>query len=131
MPDDRPRIRVGPLGDPAQVGADGDVRATERRAAGLLALGAIQPRITRARAAALAGAGLAAVVVEDLHFAKEGGRETLEAPLDAGLLGRVQSAPSGPERPRATPLVPPACRPLGYSRSSRRIAAAMSIRPKP
>jgi DNA-binding SARP family transcriptional activator len=41
------------LGDPALVGADGSIKALERRAAGLLALVAIEPGVTRARAAAL------------------------------------------------------------------------------
>ena len=45
------RLRL--LGDPAVIGADGAVRALERRAAGLLALVALEPGITRARAAAL------------------------------------------------------------------------------
>lgn len=41
------------LGDPVLVGADGSVKALERRAAGLLALVALEPGTTRARAAAL------------------------------------------------------------------------------
>ncbi|MCA3220180.1 MAG: AAA family ATPase [Burkholderiales bacterium] len=46
-----PRIRL--LRDPALVGADGSIKALDRRAAGLLALVAIEPGVTRARAAAL------------------------------------------------------------------------------
>jgi hypothetical protein len=46
-----PRIRV--LGDPALIAADGSIKALERRAAGLLALLALEPGVTRARAAAL------------------------------------------------------------------------------
>lgn len=46
-------IRLRLLGDPALIGADGGVKALERRAAGLLALVALEPGVTRARAAAL------------------------------------------------------------------------------
>ncbi|MFO0432901.1 MAG: ATP-binding protein [bacterium] len=61
MPDDRrtmpPRaastVTLRLLGDPALVGADGSIKALERRAAGLLALVALEPGVTRARAAAL------------------------------------------------------------------------------
>jgi len=41
------------LGDPALLGADGSIKSIERRAAGLLALVAFEPGVTRARAAAL------------------------------------------------------------------------------
>lgn len=41
------------LGDPALLGADGSIKALERRAAGLLALVALEPGVTRARAAML------------------------------------------------------------------------------
>jgi DNA-binding SARP family transcriptional activator len=41
------------LGDPVLVSADGSIKALERRAAGLLALVALEPGVTRARAAAL------------------------------------------------------------------------------
>jgi DNA-binding SARP family transcriptional activator len=46
-----PQIRL--LGDPVLVGAGGSIKALERRAAGLLALVALEPGVTRARAAAL------------------------------------------------------------------------------
>lgn len=46
-----PQLRL--LGDPTLVGADGSIKALERRAAGLLALVALEPGVTRARAAAL------------------------------------------------------------------------------
>jgi DNA-binding SARP family transcriptional activator len=46
-----PQLRL--LGDPTLVGADGNIKALERRAAGLLALVALEPGVTRARAAAL------------------------------------------------------------------------------
>jgi DNA-binding SARP family transcriptional activator/tetratricopeptide (TPR) repeat protein len=46
-----PQIRL--LGDPALIVADGSIKALERRAAGLLALVALEPGVTRARAAAL------------------------------------------------------------------------------
>lgn len=46
-----PQLRL--LGDPALIAADGSIKALERRAAGLLALVALDPGITRARAAAL------------------------------------------------------------------------------
>lgn len=45
------RLRL--LGDPAVIGADGSVKALERRAAGLLAFVALEPGVTRARAAGL------------------------------------------------------------------------------
>ena len=48
---DAPGIRL--LGDPALLSANGSIRALERRAAGLLALVALEPGVTRARAAAL------------------------------------------------------------------------------
>jgi DNA-binding SARP family transcriptional activator len=41
------------LGDPALIAADGSIKVLERRAAGLLALVALEPGVTRARAAAL------------------------------------------------------------------------------
>ncbi|MFN9977069.1 MAG: hypothetical protein ACK58T_44930, partial [Phycisphaerae bacterium] len=41
------------VGDPVLVGTDGRTRALERRTAGLLALVALEPGVTRARAAAL------------------------------------------------------------------------------
>ncbi len=59
MPRDRavmsaaPALQIRLLGDPALLGADGSVRALERRAAGLLALVALEPGVTRARAATL------------------------------------------------------------------------------
>jgi DNA-binding SARP family transcriptional activator len=46
-----PQLRL--LGDPALIAADGSIKALERRAAGLLALVALEPGVTRARAAAL------------------------------------------------------------------------------
>jgi len=46
-----PQLRL--LGDPALVGADGSIKSLERRAAGLLALVALEPGVTRARASAL------------------------------------------------------------------------------
>lgn len=46
-----PQLRL--LGDPVLVGANGSIRSLERRAAGLLALVALEPGVTRARAAAL------------------------------------------------------------------------------
>jgi DNA-binding SARP family transcriptional activator len=49
----RPALQIRLLGDPALLGADGAIKALERRAAGLLALVALEPGITRARAAAL------------------------------------------------------------------------------
>ncbi|MFN8993095.1 MAG: hypothetical protein ACK5X3_05435, partial [Pseudomonadota bacterium] len=49
----RPALQIRRLGDPALLGADGAIKALERRAAGLLALVALEPGITRARAAAL------------------------------------------------------------------------------
>ncbi|MCA3217930.1 MAG: AAA family ATPase [Burkholderiales bacterium] len=48
-----PAAQVRLLGDPALLAADGTVKALERRAAGLLALVALEPGVTRARAAAL------------------------------------------------------------------------------
>jgi DNA-binding SARP family transcriptional activator len=61
MPDDRAMpqaaasstVTLRLLGDPALVSADGSIKALERRAAGLLALVALEPGVTRARAAAL------------------------------------------------------------------------------
>ncbi|MFN9744440.1 MAG: ATP-binding protein [Betaproteobacteria bacterium] len=53
MPPDHPRPHVRLLGDPALMGTDGRLRALERRSAGLLALVALEPGVTRARAAAL------------------------------------------------------------------------------
>jgi DNA-binding SARP family transcriptional activator len=61
MPDDRrivpppapPTFSLRLLGDPVLVEADGGARVLERRAAGLLALVALEPGVTRARAAAL------------------------------------------------------------------------------
>ena len=61
MPDDRRTMTpdvastatVRLLGDPVLESADGSVKAFERRAAGLLALVALEPGVTRARAAAL------------------------------------------------------------------------------
>ena len=61
MPDDRrtvkpdaaPAATLRLLGDPVLEAADGSVKALERRAAGLLALVALEPGVTRARAAAL------------------------------------------------------------------------------
>jgi DNA-binding SARP family transcriptional activator len=49
----RSASRVRLLGDPAVVGSDGCIKPLERRAAGLLALVALEPGVTRARAAAL------------------------------------------------------------------------------
>jgi DNA-binding SARP family transcriptional activator len=53
MSTDRARTHVRLLGDPALLGANGSVRALERRSAGLLALVSLEPGVTRARAAAL------------------------------------------------------------------------------
>jgi len=53
MPTDHAAAHVRLLGDPALLGSDGRVRALERRSAGLLALVALEPGVTRARAAAL------------------------------------------------------------------------------
>ncbi|MEY3272642.1 MAG: hypothetical protein RLZZ341_1543, partial [Pseudomonadota bacterium] len=53
MPTDHPAAHVRLLGDPALLGSDGRGRALERRSAGLLALVALEPGVTRARAAAL------------------------------------------------------------------------------
>jgi len=53
MPTDHPAAHVRLLGDPALLGSDGRVRALERRSAGLLALVALEPGVTRARAATL------------------------------------------------------------------------------
>ncbi len=61
MPDDRAMPQAAAsstaslrlLGDPVLVGADGSIKSLERRAAGLLALVALEPGVTRARAAAL------------------------------------------------------------------------------
>jgi DNA-binding SARP family transcriptional activator len=48
-----PQAQLRLLGDPALVAADGSIKSLERRAAGLLALVAFEPGVTRARAAAL------------------------------------------------------------------------------
>ena len=53
MPSDRATPQIRLLGDPALLTADGKLRALERRAAGLLALVALEPGVTRARAATL------------------------------------------------------------------------------
>jgi DNA-binding SARP family transcriptional activator/tetratricopeptide (TPR) repeat protein len=47
------RVRLRLLGDPTVIAADGSIKSLERRAAGLLAIVALEPGITRARAAAL------------------------------------------------------------------------------
>jgi len=52
-PGPSPTTALRLLGDPAVLLPDGSVRALERRAAGLLALVALEPGVTRARAAAL------------------------------------------------------------------------------
>lgn len=49
----RPATQLRLLGDPALVTADGGLRALERRAAALCALVALEPGVTRARAASL------------------------------------------------------------------------------
>lgn len=51
--DPAPQVRIRLLGDPAVLGRDGRAKSLERRAAGLLALVAFEPGVTRARAAAL------------------------------------------------------------------------------
>ncbi|MFN7570785.1 MAG: ATP-binding protein [Betaproteobacteria bacterium] len=48
-----PNVQVRLLGDPALIAPQGEIKALERRAAGLLALVALEPGVTRARAAAL------------------------------------------------------------------------------
>jgi DNA-binding SARP family transcriptional activator len=49
----RAALQIRLLGDPALHAADGSIKALERRAAGLLALVALEPGVTRARAALL------------------------------------------------------------------------------